>query len=138
MTAKIVVKSIIYNKRLNKILLVQRCKDDSVGADTWENVGGNVEDGETLDDALRREITEEAGISDIRIDRVAYAALVNAQEPYLIVAYLCEALTDNICLSSEHQAFLWAGREDCFRLLPSAIIDDFENNGIFEYCGLSE
>ena len=47
MKADIIVKSIIFNPKLNRILLVQRSKSDDTGANTWENAGGNVECGET-------------------------------------------------------------------------------------------
>lgn len=133
MKADIIVKSIIYNTKLGKILLVQRCNADDIGAGTWENAGGNVEQGETPEFAMAREIHEETGLTEVRIGRVAYVTLVNAEEPYLIIAYLCEAFAENVTLSSEHQAFLWADEADCRRLLPQAIIDDFDNNGIFEY-----
>ncbi len=35
LNADIVVKSIIYNKKLNRFLLIQRSKKDSIGANTW-------------------------------------------------------------------------------------------------------
>lgn len=133
MKADIVVKSIIYNRKLGRILLVQRCGADDVGAGTWENAGGCVEQGETPEFAMAREIYEETGLTDLCIGRVAYVTLVNANEPYLIIAYLCEALTENVTLSEEHQAFIWADEKDCRRLMPQAIIDDFDNNGVFEY-----
>ncbi len=133
MTADIIVKSIIINKKLNKILLVQRCAKDSIGADTWENAGGNIENGEAPEEAMRREIREETGITDIIIERVAYVTLVNGKKPYLIIAYLCEALTETVVLSDEHQAYVWADKKKCIELLPKEIVDDFEKNRIFDY-----
>ncbi len=133
MKADIVVKSIIYNRAINKILLIQRCGEDDIGAGTWENAGGNVESGEAPEDAMKREIREETGITDINIERVAYVTLVNAENPYLIIAYLCEALTEEVRLSSEHQAYVWADEETCRKMLPMHIIDDFDKNGIFKY-----
>lgn len=133
MNADIVTKSIILNRKLNKFLLLKREKHDDVGANTWENAGGNVECGEELEEAMKREIREETGITDISIERVAYVTLVNGKKPYLIIAYLCETLTDVVNLSDEHQAFIWADREMCRELLPKEIIADFERNKIFEY-----
>ena len=133
MNADIVTKSIILNRNLNKFLLLQRENQDSVGANTWENAGGNVEYGEELEEAMRREIKEETGITDISIKRVAYVTLVNSKKPYLIVAYLCETETETITLSDEHQAFIWADEKECKKLLPKEIIADFERNKIFEY-----
>ncbi len=132
MNADIVVKSIILNKRLNKFLLIQRSKKDSIGANTWENAGGNIECGENPEEAMKREIIEETGITDINIERVAYVTLVYGKKPYLIIAYLCETLTQEVILSDEHQAFIWADKKECIELLPKEIIDDFEKNRIFE------
>lgn len=131
--ADIVVKSILRNKILNRVLLIQRCDTDSVGANTWENAGGNVENGETLEEALRREIKDEVGLMDITIERVAYCTLVRGEFPCLIIVYLCETSEDVVTLSEEHQAYLWADKEECIALLPNEIIADFESNKIFEY-----
>lgn len=133
MNADIIVKSIILNKKLKKFLLVQRCTKDSIGANTWENAGGNIENGETPEEAMKREIREETGITDIRIERVAYVTLVDGKKIYLIIAYLCEALTEAVALSDEHQAYIWADKKKCMELLPKEIIDDFEKNNIFDY-----
>lgn len=132
MNADIVVKSIIFNKKRNRFLLVQRCSKDEIGAGTWENAGGNIENGEHPEEAMKREIREETGITDINIERVAYVTLVNAKHPYLIIAYFCETSTENVTLSEEHQAFIWADKKECIELLPKEIIADFEKNRIFE------
>ena len=54
MNADIVVKSIIFNNKLNKFLLLQRSEKDSVGANTWENAGGNIECGESHEKGNKR------------------------------------------------------------------------------------
>jgi len=131
--ADIVVKSILYNRKLKRFLLIQRSKKDSVGANTWENAGGNVEWGENPEDAMKREIREETGITDVKIERVAYVTLVNGKSPFLIIAYFCETLSEDVALSDEHQAFIWADKEECMKLLPKEIIADFEKNKIFKY-----
>lgn len=99
MTAKIIVKCIIYNRELNRFLLVQRCQDDDTGADTWENAGGNIESGETPEAAAAREVREETGITDIAIKKVAYIALLEGELPDLLIVYLCETNTENVRLS---------------------------------------
>ena len=132
MRADLVVKSIIFNKDYNRILLMQRSKDDTIGANTWEGVGGNIEYGEIPEEAIKREIREETGITEITIKNVAYVALVDSDTPYLIIAYICESQTETVTLSHEHQAFKWADKEECKTMLPMAIIDDFNKNGIFE------
>lgn len=133
MHADLVVKGILFNKDFNRILLMQRSGDDPTGANTWEGVGGNIEYGETPEEALKREIHEEAGISEIVIRNVAYVTIVNGDAPYLIIAYICESQTETVTLSNEHQAFMWADQDECKAMLPPAIIDDFDKNGVFEW-----
>lgn len=132
MLAKIIVKCIIYNKRLNRLLLVQRAADDDTGPGSWENAGGNIEAGETPEDAVRREIREETGLTDISIRRIAYVSILEGEPPYLLIVYLCGTDAEKVELSFEHNAYVWADEAGCRRLLPAAIVSDFENNGVFE------
>lgn len=132
MNADIVVKSIIYNPKLNRFLIIKRCLTDDVGADTWENAGGNIENDESPEAAVRREIKEETGIEEISIKKIAYVTLVNSSKPYLIIAYFCETLTENVKLSGEHQEYLWANECECREKLPREIIADFDTNNIFD------
>lgn len=140
MNAQIVVKSIIFNKNRSRILLLQRSSDDPTGANTWEGSGGNIEYGETPEEAIKREIREEAGITDITVKNIAYVSLVKiGDKPHLIIAYICESQTETVTLSNEHGAFMWADKEVCKAMLPKAIIDDFDKNGIFElFCNATD
>ena len=132
MIAKIIVKCIIYNKRLNRFLLIKRCENDDIGADTWENAGGNIESGETPKEAAKREVREETGITDIRIGNIAYAAILHHEIPDLLIVYLCETDEEDIRLSFEHSSFVWADEQMCRSLLPAEIIDDFDKNNVFD------
>lgn len=131
MTAKIIVKGIILDREHKRILLLRRSNDDPTGAGTWENAGGNAEPGESLEEALKREIREETGL-DVKILRTAYAALVDFGEPAHITVYLCEAVGKDVSISGEHIEYAWADEGVCRRLLPGLIIRDFEDNGIFD------
>jgi len=131
MIAKIIVKCIIYNKELNRFLLVQRCQSDDIGADTWENAGGNIEIGESPEAAAAREVKEETGITDITIKKIAYIVLLKGELPDLLIVYLCETNTKTVELSFEHQSYIWADEKRCRELLPKEIINDFDDNGIF-------
>lgn len=131
MTAEIVSKGIIYNPKLKRVLLLQRCTTDDTGAGTWENAGGNIEEGETPETALIREIREETGLSDVVVKRVAYVAIM-PHKPVLIIVYLCLTESKNVSLSSEHDAYIWADKNDCLHLLPDGIKNDFQNNNILD------
>lgn len=50
-----------------KFLLVQRGSNDDIFPKKWQNLGGKIEIGETVESAIKREIKEEIGIElDIR------------------------------------------------------------------------
>lgn len=131
MKADIVSKAIIFNSKLKRILLLQRCDTDDTGAGTWENAGGNIEDGEDPEAAVIREVREEAGLTDITVKRVAYVAVL-PHKPVLIIVYLCQTDSEAVTLSDEHQAYIWADKSDCLQLLPDGIISDFEKNNVFD------
>ena len=131
MKAEIVSKAIIFNPKLKRILLLQRCDTDDTGAGTWENAGGNIEDGEDPEAAVIREVREEAGLTDITVKRVAYVAVL-PHKPVLIIVYLCQTDSEAVTLSDEHQAYIWADKADCLHLLPDGIISDFEKNNVFD------
>ena len=63
---RIVVAAVIRDG--DKALLLERSSDDYLSG-MFELPGGVVETGETLDDALRREVAEETGFALIGIDR---------------------------------------------------------------------
>lgn len=46
-----------------RIFIQRRSKERKLFPDTWDIVGGHVEPGETISDALRREVAEETGWS---------------------------------------------------------------------------
>lgn len=58
-----IVTVIAILKYRNKYLLVQRNVADGIFPGKWQNLGGKVENGESIEEALRREIQEEIGIN---------------------------------------------------------------------------
>ena len=54
-----------------KILLGLRAPSKKVWPGHWDTIGGHVEDGESLDDALIREVQEEAGVAPTQFKLIA-------------------------------------------------------------------
>ncbi len=57
-----IVSIIISIKCSGKFLLVQRSENDDIFPGKWQNLGGKIELGETVEEAVKREIKEEIGI----------------------------------------------------------------------------
>lgn len=133
MIAKPVVKAIILNRRIGRILLLQRSKDDKRDPSEWENAGGSVEENEDLIAAVKREVMEETGISDLVVKQPpCYVVTVQKNVPDIIIVYLCETSSENVQISSEHQDYKWVGKEECKCILRGGIASDFKNNGIYD------
>ncbi len=62
--------AIIYDLN-NQVLLAKRSSQKKLGANLWETIGGKMEKGETPEDAIKREITEELG-NEVKIIKLQF------------------------------------------------------------------
>lgn len=128
MKVELVVKGIIFDEQHKKILLLKRSEGEHIGVGTWENAGGKVEAGESLEDALRREIMEEAGVS-ATVEKLAYASY---EYDMIILVYFCVIENGTVTLSDEHSDARWVGKKQCMELLEGNIAADFLKYGVYD------
>ena len=99
METRIVVTGILKDKDL--FLVVKRSKEDDLYPGCWEFPGGHLEFGETINNALKRELKEEIGFS-------------NFDNP-IITNYTDEIKVNkekiNVTLSKEHIEYAWVTKE---------------------------
>ncbi len=94
---------IVYN---DKILVVKRSKESG---GFWQTITGSVEDGETLREALDREIYEETRLTGTS----SYPSLLHSfiwykkEVEYLEIIFLFNPNSDKVILSDEHTDFKW-------------------------------
>ena len=113
---------VIYNR---KVLLLKRSKTNK---EYWESPGGHLNFGEDLHTALRREIKEETGLYDVRIEKLLYAITFVAYETQHIgLMYLSYANSDTVILSDEHTDFIWANKHE-INLLSKGMANELEKN----------
>ena len=102
-----VVAAII--RKGDKIFATQRGYGD--WKDYWEYPGGKVEEGETPEQALVREIREELD-TEIRVEK--FLCTIDWDYPAFHLTmhcYICSLLTEALHLN-EHEAARWPGAED--------------------------
>lgn len=121
MRQRVIVCPIIENA--GAYLLCRMAPDRGVFPGTWALSGGGMDPGETIEEALRREIREELG-NRLEIGRIApwsfrddvrtktYAD-GSTEEIYMIyLIFDCEALNREITLNEEFDAHAWVRPED--------------------------
>ena len=96
------------------------CKEDKIFAtqrgygewkDWWEFPGGKMEDGETPEEALKREIREELS-TEICVDEFLCKVEYDYPNFHLSMhCYLCSLLTDALHLN-EHEAAKWLTKDE--------------------------
>lgn len=88
------VQAVIYDADTGKILLIR--KHNSVRDElVWRLVKGGVAEGETDPDAMRRETSEEVGLSDVNVlEKVYYYEFQFMDLRHLVSVYLVEAHMD--------------------------------------------
>ena len=100
-------------KKNNKYLITQRNKDKHFAL-FWEFPGGKVDNKETFEKALKREINEELSISIKIKEKIASEKFKDSKIDVNVHYFLCEALNENIILT-EHEDMSWVFKNDLFK-----------------------
>lgn len=97
-------------------LFLRRSPQSKRFAGQWEIPGGKADPGETIDQTLKREVSEETGLK-IHNLHVAGAAEGNTPEA-CFVHLMMEAVVEpgEVRLSDEHDAFVWVTPADALKL----------------------
>lgn len=103
----IAVKGIIRRKD-GKMLILKRSAGDDHLPEVWETVGGGMDEEQSPQEALKREILEETGLT------------VSVGEPFNVftfrkqtgefkvgITFLCDSEDDAVVLSHEHSEYRW-------------------------------
>ena len=93
----------------NKIMIAKRLKGEFAGL--WEFPGGKYEEGETGEQAIKREIEEEFDV-EINVDQFLCTVEHQYSSFYLIMdCYICDLISENMMLH-DHSAIRWIDPEE--------------------------
>ena len=103
-----VVSAII--SRDDKFFIAQRNKNKHMGL-SWEFPGGKVEEGESFEMALKREIKEELNIEIDVKDKLGEEDYQDEKINVKLHYFICSILRGEICLN-EHEDSVWISKDE--------------------------
>jgi nucleoside triphosphatase len=103
------VGALIFYKE--KALLVKGNQSDSL----YVIPGGHIEIGESIEEALHREIIEETGLQLKRIKLFGIQDCIDTlstkkKRHYIFIDFICDAKDNHVCLNDEHKEYLWVAK----------------------------
>lgn len=116
------IGAIIENTNTGKILLLKRSPKKDFLPNSWEEVTGRMNQFESPENAVRREVLEETGISDIEIIkpiavRHYFRGEETAENEVILIVYWCKTFTEDVKLSNEASEYKWLTIEDAIKLV---------------------
>lgn len=118
----VAIGAIIENEATGKILVVKRTDEFKQGE--WEITYGRIDQGEDLDDGLRREVWEETGLKNVEIKRVVrmwhfYRGEKTADKEIHGLTFHCTVTKPKVQLSDEHSEYQWVSPEEAISLIAN-------------------
>jgi len=117
---RVIVVAIVQNEQ-GKYLICKKPANRGVFAGQWGLPGGGIEPGESMLEALRREVREETGLEITEIRPLFFkdgqhAKLFpdgSSREIYMIfLVFACQAQSHEVHLGEEFESYAWVDGED--------------------------
>lgn len=122
------VRALIFDEE-GKVLILKRSTESKTNPGRWELPGGKVDQGESFDKALIREVYEETNLK-IALDHVVGASQQNL--PLIRAVHIImsgKIVEGELNLSSEHEGYAWEFLENLYDYELADWLDDFLMKG---------
>ncbi len=99
----------------DRILILKRSANVEFSPDLWDLPGGRVEEGEILQETVKREAKEESGL-DVEPEDDYFFLYHYPNGKIDIYAFQGKLIGGKVVLNEEHTAFKWISRDDWKKL----------------------
>jgi len=111
-------------RRDGKILATRRSHLNDYMPGKWDLPGGTVEEGETTEQALVREVKEETDLDVVPLKPIFVHPTGSPARPTVQIVFECEYVSGEVILDpEEHDGFGWFGRDELMGLDAIAFLD---------------
>lgn len=90
-----------------KYLILKRSEKDEYKPTTPDLPGGRVREGESIEEAITRELKEETGLDTDIVDKLYEESVNLGPETVRFEFFLCKRTAGKLTMSSEHDSFEW-------------------------------
>ena len=121
------VYAILRNEK-GKFLLLRRSENSPTNPGKWDLPGGKLGPGETLEDAVVREVWEETGISIVPGEIAGYVTFELPEKKVIAIVYDGGYFIADVKLSYEHMEYAWTSLDSILGMdtLPVYFKDFFK------------
>ncbi|PWU23924.1 hypothetical protein C5B42_01270 [Candidatus Cerribacteria bacterium 'Amazon FNV 2010 28 9'] len=118
----VAVGAVIVQEETKKILITQRANSQDWHPNEWEITYGRIAQHEDPHTGLRREVSEEIGITDLTIQHVLrvwhmYRGPQTAENDLIGITFVCTTAVQDVSLSHEHKAYRWVTPQEALQLI---------------------
>ena len=125
------VGALIYSNSTKRFLFLLR--DGAKYAGSWGLVGGKINDGERVIEALHREIIEEIAVDLSANKLIPIETFTSDNHKFVYYTFLISVNEEFVpTLNSEHRGYCWVGLEDHPRPLHPGVFKMFKFEVIFD------
>ena len=114
-----IITTLCYLERDNKYLMLHRIKKDhDINKDKWIGVGGHLEDNESPEECIKREIFEETGF-DIALEDLKFRAVitfVSGCSDYELMCLFTAKSPEGEPMDCDEGELVWVDKKDIFLL----------------------
>jgi 8-oxo-dGTP pyrophosphatase MutT (NUDIX family) len=121
--------AVVYAKRTNRILFLLR--NGEKHQNTWALAGGKVESGETIRQALSRELIEETGLSTTDLKLIPLELFRSKDNKFEYHTFVCLVDEESIPqLNEEHKGYCWCDLDSFPKPLHPGLWSSWNNKEI--------